>query len=88
MFECHITLDKEHAFAATAITDDQAPIWKTSEIARDPLLGDKNFFYLTTHHAELRTIQRRMDWMVDFLRSHGIPVLREKIEVIIHDFRY
>lgn len=62
--------------------------WKTSEIARDPVLGDDVFFYLTQHSKDLQSLQRDMEQLVRHLQSAGVTVLREKIEVIIHDIRY
>jgi hypothetical protein len=82
-FECHITVDTKHAELA-AVTARRLH-WKTSEIARDPVLGDKNFFYLTTHADNVLTMFNRMNLAAATLRNDGIEVLREKIELIIHD---
>lgn len=85
-FECHITVSTAHAEIATKIAEGSH--WKTSEIARDPLLGDRNFFYLTKHSVVLGTLMADMRNAVKSLSMTGVPVLREKIEVIIHDVRY
>lgn len=85
-FECHITVPTEYAEKAASIA--AALGWKTSEIARDPLLGDKNFFYLTRHSMGLEAIMSSMENCAGFLRDAGVPVLRKKIEVIIYDARY
>ena len=83
MFECHITVSTDDAEKAT----DVAEIchWKTSEIARDPILGDKNFFYLTTHAKDYKSMWERLRVCVEMLGNRNIPVIREKIELIVHD---
>lgn len=83
--ECHITVSTEHAGVAAQVATTLH--WKTSEIARDPVLGNKNFYYLTTHDTELMSMVDRMDRCVEVLRQADVPVIREKIEVIIHDKR-
>lgn len=83
MFECHITVSTDDANAATIIANDQH--WKTSEIARDPVLGDKNFFYLTTHTKDYGIMWDKMRKTVDMLLAANVPVIREKIELIVHD---
>lgn len=82
-YECHITVDTKHAALATAVANRLH--WKTSEIARDPVLGDKNFFYLTSHATDFQIMFSRMNGCAAALRDGGVPVLREKIELIIHD---
>ncbi|HEY6437744.1 MAG TPA: hypothetical protein VIY47_14230 [Ignavibacteriaceae bacterium] len=83
MFECHITVSTDHAEAAEIIAKEVH--WKTSEIARDPVLGDKNFFYLTTHTKDYGAMWTRLRNCVILLENAEIPVIREKIELIIHD---
>lgn len=83
MFECHITVSTDDSEVAIKVAVDQH--WKTSEIARDPVLGDKNFFYLTTHTKDYGTIWTKMRAAVDSLEAFDVPVIREKIELIIHD---
>lgn len=82
-FECHITVSTDHAEMATHIAERLH--WKTSEIARDPVLGDKNYFYLTTHDSDMGRMLARMGTVTNALGMVGIPVIREKIELIIHD---
>lgn len=82
IFECHITVPTEFADLAT---EAGKPDWKTSEIARDPLLGDKNFFYLTAHGTDYVALFMRMQAMTAVLAECGVPVLREKIELIMYD---
>lgn len=82
-YECHITVSTEHAEKAAACA--KTLHWKTSEIARDPVLGNKNFYYLTTHSDNAPEIFSRMQRAVNALEFDGVPVIREKIELIIHD---
>jgi hypothetical protein len=83
MFECHITVSTDDAKAATVIANEYH--WKTSEIARDPVLGDKNFFYLTTHTKDYGSMWIKLRSAVDALEASHVPVIREKIELIVHD---
>jgi exosome complex RNA-binding protein Csl4 len=83
MFECHITVSTEHAETANNIA--KLHHFKTSEIARDPVLGDKNFFYLTTHSKDYGDIWNRMKNCVRHFEEVEVPVIREKIELIVHD---
>lgn len=82
-YECHITTETSSAEKAAQVA--QTLGWKTSEIARDPLLGDKNYFYLTLHERTFGEIKARMEHCVSILRANEIPVIRQKIEIIIFD---
>lgn len=83
-YECHITVHVQHAKAAEAVAKDLH--WKTSQIDGDPVLGDRPFFYLTTHCSNVEDMMHRMRMCTDMLeRVNGVPVIREKIELIIHD---
>lgn len=86
MFEVHITCRSSQAEAASAIARELH--WKTSEIARDPVLGNDTYFYLTTHGTDLGQTMGRMVATTLRLKSDGVEVVREKIEVIIYDVRY
>ena len=83
MFECHVTIALEHGDLGQQVAS--ALHWSTSEIERDPLLGKASYFYLTTHDTDLVRMTTRMRECVDALQAIGVPVVREKIEVIIHD---
>lgn len=83
MFECHITVSTDDAAVATLVAKEYH--WKTSEIARDPVLGDKNFFYLTTHSKDYKDMWERLRLAVHMLELSKVPVIREKIELIVHD---
>lgn len=83
MFECHITVDTKDAESATQTAKELH--WKTSEIARDPILGDKNFFYLTTHSLTYKEMWTKLRICVASLEAYKIHIIREKIELIVHD---
>ena len=83
MFECHITVSTDDAEVATIVAKELH--WKTSEIARDPVLGDKNFFYLTTHTKGYTEMWDKLRLAVKTLEEMSVSVIREKIELIVHD---
>lgn len=86
MFEVHITcLLKDAEFCEKAA---KALHWKFSAIAGDPVLGKDTYCYLTTHGTDLLRTVNRMSAVVADLKKEGVQVIREKIEVIIHDVRY
>lgn len=85
-FECHITCRLSDAEKAADIVASTR--WKTSEIARDPVLGDDTHFYLTTHDSSVEDMFANMNAAVRALRLVGVKVLRAKIEATIHDERY
>jgi hypothetical protein len=82
-YECHITTRTPFAVASTEIAKELH--WKTSEIARDPVLGNDTYFYLTTHDTDLGRMLGRMQTCVARMKEAGVEVVREKIEEIIHD---
>jgi hypothetical protein len=97
-YECHITIDLKDAemgkFYVINVEDfgrDGEPrqgsplVWKHSEIARDPLLGEKSFFYLTCHDSDVERIFKRMRYATQWLEGQNVKVLREKIELIVFD---
>lgn len=85
LFECHITsdADKEH----TEWLEDAAREyhWKTSEIARDPVLGQATYYYLTSHSDDYIQLYNKMKATCSYLFAMGVPVYREKIELIMYD---
>lgn len=85
-YECHITVPQSHSSEAGHVAWYMR--WKTSEIARDPLLGDDTHFYLTCHATDYDIIWRKMRSTIAHLEAQHVPVLREKIERIEHDVRY
>lgn len=82
-YECHITVHTNDAEKATRCAKELH--WKTSQIDGDPVLGQRPFFYLTTHSDNAPEMFARMGRAVNALEFDGVKVLREKIELIIHD---
>ena len=82
-YECHITTTVASAAVAEEIASRCG--WKTSEIKRDPLLGDGSHFYLTRHSTSHQRIFDEMKYAAAELRLYGATVLREKIELIVYD---
>jgi len=82
-YECHITVTVADEPVATEIATRCG--WKTSEIKRDPLLGDGSHFYLTRHSKSHQKIFEEMQFAAAELRLYGATVLREKIELIVYD---
>ena len=87
-YECHVTVappataSKRKWFESLALAQG----WKTSEIAGDPLLGQKNFFYFTTHAKVYEDIYGKMEKLAAHLSDdREIQVLRKKIEHIVFD---
>jgi hypothetical protein len=85
MYECHITVNTKDAEVATEVAHGAG--WHTSQIARDPVLGEDTHFYLTAHGTEYPRLYDRMAAVRQTLKLRGVFVLREKIEHIIHDVR-
>lgn len=83
IYECHITCHQKDAIPATTVA--QGHHWKTSEIARDPVLGEATYFYLTSHGATYDHLYGRMKAASEALQSLGVEVVREKIEHIVYD---
>lgn len=82
-YECHITLRAADATVGAEVA--RFLNWKTSEIARDPLLGDDTFFYLTQHHPTVEPLMGSMQRAVGDLVGEGVLPLRIKIEHIVFD---
>lgn len=86
-YECHITTHVGQALAAESLAKSLSG-WKTSEIKRDPVLGDGSHFYLTAHDTDYSRMVTRMSDMANALTEYGVPVLRQKIEAIVYDTRH
>lgn len=82
-YECHITCHLHDAAFAGAVAT--ALHWKTSEIARDPVLGSDTYFYLTSHGATYGDLFTRMEEAEAALVRQGVEVVRKKIEHIVYD---
>jgi hypothetical protein len=76
-YECHVTTRVKYAPQAQQIADERG--WKTSEIARDPLLGDDVYYYLTKHSPDAIGLHSDMDGVSTLLQEAGCEVLRRKI---------
>lgn len=87
IYECHITLDLEDAakLPPNFFTFCETEKWKSSEIHRDITMGEKSYYYLTTHDRDLLRMHARMKAMADACRYFECEVIREKIELIIYD---
>lgn len=86
LFEIHITCmtsDKELALEIA-----ESLHWKTSEIARDPVLGNDIYFYLTKYADTLERAHYMLSHAMNMLDLMKIKVRREKIEQIVHDIKY
>lgn len=86
LYEIHITTYTSFSKQATEVAKQLH--WKTSEIARDPVLGNDTYFYLTKYAESLPTAFVVLRDAVFELESVQVPVVREKIEHIVHDKRY
>lgn len=92
MYECHITVLLEDREIAEQVAKDLH--WKTSAIDGDPVLGKDTYFYLTRHgkcvmyNVQDEDIWHNMKSTVNVLTARGVKVIREKIELIVHDLRY
>ena len=86
-YECHITVDVKDSeiakeFVATIEAggynemqgaDGKGVVlrWKHSEIAQDPVLGEKTFFYLTCHDTDVGRIFKRMTFASEWAALAG-----------------
>lgn len=86
MYECHITLYLGDGVVGSQVA--KRLHWKTSQISRDPVLGDDTYFYLTTHASDYPAMRGRMDEALEELRGLQVHIVREKIECIVHDVRH
>lgn len=82
-FEAHITVTLKDAVRAQEKADLFK--WKTSQIARDIILGEDTYFYLTAHSEDLPSILEDMKFVAKCLESEGVKIVRQKIEAIIFD---
>jgi hypothetical protein len=82
-YEIHITVARHSAEAAARVAAQTK--WKTSEIARDPHLGDATFFYLTTHAESFEGAKALMFGEIAALKHVGVQAVRSKIEHVVYD---
>ena len=86
LYEIHITTYTRYSVQAKKIAE--VLHWKTSEIARDPVLGNDTYFYLTKYAENLALAHQHISEVVNMLRYYDVIVVREKIEHIVHDIRH
>jgi hypothetical protein len=88
-YECHLTIPAPEIEAQRASYEHLAEQrgWKTSEIARDPLMGEETFFYFTKHADDYGEIFDAMFEMAEQVAALGTLVVRRKIEMIVYDVR-
>lgn len=86
LYEIHITCYVSQAGQASQVAS--AMHWKTSEIARDPDLGNNTYYYLTRYAATLDDALLALSECVSELRAKHVIVIREKIEHIVYDVRH
>lgn len=83
-YEVHITCDQKDRKSVEHVATEY-PWWKTSEIARDIVLGEKTYMYLTSHFRSKTDAFSRLGEAVDLLKRQDCHVVREKIELIVYD---
>lgn len=88
MFEAHITINKEHHDRAAVLAAMRS--WKMSQIDGDPVMGAKPFAYMTKWSKNFNELMLDMNTTREILLKLEIPipVLRCKIEAVLHDVRY
>lgn len=82
-YECHITSRSSEVSKIEPLAKKHR--FKTSEIARDPVMGDDVFFYCTSHGKDYADLYYRMRKLSDEMKQQEIPVLRLKIEHVVFD---
>lgn len=91
-YECHITILGESKSDKVKVEKSVLSIgWTFSAIDKDIVLGDGVKCY-ATRHFNIRYDERNMEAMVMGakyeLESHGLKVIRCKIEKVLFDERY
>lgn len=88
-YECHITCKAENiASIRQHVLDGK---WLFSKIDGDPDLGPGVKCYATKQLSIVwheTAVIEQLEQFAERLRSKGITVLREKVELIIHDKRH
>lgn len=94
-FELHITVNADNdtqltmqkCMAAYNKTRNLGG-WSFSRIDGDPVLGAGVKSYLTSYAESFDVALVKLSAMASSLRSEGVQIMREKIELIMHDVRY
>lgn len=87
-FECHITIPREYADKAAHEMVQAPQKWSTSNITDDPVLGPGPKFYFTRYDTDYLSAYEWLRDAVIKLQLAGVPVIREKIELIMYDRRF
>lgn len=82
-YESHITIPAVNHQVAAEVAEKHN--WFMSKITDDPLLGPGAKSYLTAHRTDYFEMWTDMTRVSAELARLGIPVLREKIELIMYD---
>lgn len=84
-FEIHVTFDPMHRKEVEEFGRQEG--WKVSHLKGDPIMGDDLLMY-ATKHCNLRSASfTSLNLLLEYARINEIPVLRHKIEAVIHDVR-
>jgi hypothetical protein len=87
-YECHITMEGDKAFIEAQV---KAIGWTFSAIDKDIILGDGVKCYATHHYNSVKYTKEEVISKVTHyahqLRGNGCRVIREKVELVIHDVR-
>ena len=87
LYEIHITCYTSQSEQAALVAKNLH--WKTSEIMRDPVLGNDTYYYLTKYAAtEEQAVVELNNCVHELQFKHSVRVVREKIEHIILDVRH
>ena len=84
-YECHVTMEGE---AATVRPQVELIGWKFSAIDGDPILGRGVKCYATKHfNARMpeNEVVAVLGYAATLLREQGLKVIREKVELVLHD---
>lgn len=88
-YECHITLEGDPILIKQVVQEYE---WKFSRIDGDPVLGAGVKCYATKHfnsslHKEEEVITELRNAAMEFETLYRIPVIRQKVELVIFDSR-
>ena len=86
LYEIHLTCYTSQSTQAAAVAADLH--WKTSEIMRDPVLGNDTYYYLTKYASTYEQAMAYISKAKEAMLGAGIVLIREKIEHIVHDIRH
>lgn len=85
-FEIHLTFYFKDAWGVVAI--GRQFHWKYSVFEGDPILGKDKYFYLTKYADSKEKALEYIAAIKVELETQCFPLIREKIEEIVHDIRH